>query len=214
VFEVAKPSHWAVVHERAWAKTKDTVGFNLRTMLLTAGSLVVGGGLHAWLRTTQAAVERVSVGFMYTGGFVAIAFATYVVNFIGSTATIYDEQQEEIRRHEDALNAYSKKRDLGDKLVELRRDGVKLRNRRLPKHKEPSIDGLQIAGWHIEVDDWKKLVIGTIKGQVSAKDYGRFETLDTYTPKVFDWQINSEHGRLLSMLSRRIEILLEIMANF
>jgi len=30
----------------------------------------------------------------------------------------------------------------------------------------------------------------------------------------FDWQINSEHGRLLSMLSRRIQILLEMMGKF
>lgn len=121
---------------------------------------------------------------------------------------LHEEQQAEIERHEDALNAYSKKGDLADKLVELRREGVKLRNRHLGKH------GLDIPGWEMEVDVWEKRVLETIKGQVAAKDYGRFETLDTYTAKVFGWQINSEHGRLLSMLSRRIEILLETMAAF
>lgn len=214
MFEDTKPSYWALLHERAWAKTKEILGFNVRTALLTAGSLVVGGGLHAWLRTTQAAVERISVALVYTAGFVAIGVVTYLVNFVRSVPAIYEEQQDEVKRLDDALNAYSKKRDLGDTLVELRREGVRRRNRRLKKHKELSLDGLEIAGWQMEADTWEKRVLETIKGQVSAKDYGRFETLDTYTPKVFGWQINSEHGRLLSMLSRRIEILLEIMANF
>lgn len=214
MFEGTRASYWSVLHERAWATTKEILGFNLRTALLAAGSLAVGGSLHAWLKTTQAAVERISVGLVYTAGFVAIGAVTYAVNFIRSASTIHEEQLDEIKRHEDALNAYSKKRDLGDRLVDLRREGVALRNRRLKKQATPALDGLVIAGWNAEVDAWEKRVLDAVRGQVSAKDYGRFETLDIYTPKVFGWQINSEHGRLLSMLSRRIEILLEIMANF
>ena len=214
MFEGKSPTYWSVLHERAWAKAKAILGFNLRTALLAAGSLAVGGGLHAWLKTGQAALERISVGMVYTAGFVLIGVMMYVIHFVRSASAIHEEQQDEIKRHEDALNAYSKRRDLGDRLVGLRREGVTLRNRQLAKQQTAPLDGLQIAGWNEEVDAWEKRVLDVIRGQVSAKDYGRFETLDTYTPKVFGWQINGEHGRLLSMLSRRIEILLEIMANF
>jgi hypothetical protein len=62
VFEGTRPTYWSVLHERAWAKPRETLGFNLRTALLAAGSVTVGGGLHAWLKTGQAAVERISVG--------------------------------------------------------------------------------------------------------------------------------------------------------
>lgn len=214
MFEGTRPTYWSVLHERAWAKTKETLGFNLRTALLAAGSLAVGGGLHAWLKTGQAAVERISVGLVYTAGFALIGLITYLIHVVRSASVIHEEQQDEIKRHEDALNAYSKRRDLGDRLVGLRREGVALRNRRLAKQQTAPLDGLEIAGWNEEVDAWEKRVLDATRGQAFAKDYGRFETLDTYTPKMFGWQINSEHGRLLSMLSRRIEILLEIMANF
>jgi hypothetical protein len=91
---------------------------------------------------------------------------------------------------------------------------VALRNRPLQKSPHPSIDGLTLAGWEDEVDDWERRVRDIIRAQVSAQDYGRFETLDTFTEKAFGWQINSLHGKYLSMLSRRIEILLEIMGQF
>ena len=44
---VAPAHYWALLHERAWTKTKEILGFNVRTMLLTAGSLALGGSLHA-----------------------------------------------------------------------------------------------------------------------------------------------------------------------
>lgn len=106
------------------------------------------------------------------------------------------------------MNAYAKKTDLAEKLVELRKDGVKLRNRRLQKGNTPDIDGLILTGWKDEVDAWEKRVLDTIRGQVSAADYGRFETLNTYPPMHFGWQINALHSQYLSMLSRRIDILL------
>jgi hypothetical protein len=65
------------------AKTKEILGFNLRTVLLGAGSLAVGVGIHAWLRTTQAAVERISVGFAYTAGFAVIGVVTYISTSFG-----------------------------------------------------------------------------------------------------------------------------------
>jgi hypothetical protein len=214
MFEGGKPSYWSVLHERAWAKPKEILGFNLRTVLLGAGSLAVGGAIHACLRTTQAAVERISVGFAYTAGFAVIGVVTYIVNLIRAVPAIHEGQQDDIKRLDDALNAYAKKTDLAEKLVELRKDGVKLRNRRLQKGNTPATDGLMLAGWKDEVDAWEKRVLDTIRGQVSAADYGRFETLNTYPLMHFGWQINALHGRYLSMLSRRIDILLEIMANF
>ena len=36
---------------------------------------------------------------------------------------MYDEQQEEIKRHEEALAAYSRRADLAGRLVALRREG-------------------------------------------------------------------------------------------
>ena len=78
MFESTKPSYWALLHERGWAKTKELLGFNVRTMLLTAGSLALGGSIHAWLRTTQAAVERISIGLFYTAAFIAIGAALAV----------------------------------------------------------------------------------------------------------------------------------------
>lgn len=208
MFESTKPSYWALLHERASAKTKEILGFNVRTMLLTTGSLALGGGVHAWLRTTQAAVERISIGLLYTAAFVAIGVATYLVNVVRSAPAIHEEQQDEVKRLDDALNAYGKSAELAEKLVEFRKEGVKLRNRWLEKQREP------LAGWQREVDEWEKQVLATLKGQVSSADYGRFETLDTYPPMRFGWQINELHGQHLSMLSRRIQILLEIMGHF
>lgn len=214
MFESTKPSYWALLHERGWAKTKELLGFNVRTMLLTAGSLALGGSIHAWLRTTQAAVERISIGLFYTAAFIAIGIVTYIVNVVRSAPAIHEEQQDEMKRLDDALNAYGKRAEFSAKLVEFRKDGVKLRNRRLEKHSAPSLDGLVLAAWNSEVDAWEKEVLATIKGQVSAADYGRFETLNTYPPLHFAWQINGLHGQYLSMLSRRIDILLEIMGAF
>lgn len=214
MFEGTKPSYWSLLHERAWAKTKEILGFNVRTSLLTAGSLAVGGSLHAWLKTTQAAVERISLGLVYAVGFVAIGVLTYLVNFVRSVPAIHEEKQDEVKRLDDALNSYGKKTELAERLVEFRKEGVKLRNRRLEKQSAPSLDGLVLAGWRDEVDAWEKKVLSTIKGQVSAADYGRFETLNTYPPLHFAWQINALHGQYLGMLSRRIDILLEIMGSF
>lgn len=214
MFEAPRPSYWALLHDRAWAKTKEILGFNVRTMLLTVGSLALGGSLHAWLRTTEAAVEKISIGLVYTAAFAAIGIATYVANVVCAAPVIHEEQQDDVKRLDDALNAYSKKANLAEKLVDFRKEGVKLRNRRLKEHDRASLDGLEIAGWQREVDDWEKRVLAALKGQVSAADYGRFETLNTYPPMHFAWQINGEHGRHLSMLSRRIDILLEIMGAF
>lgn len=214
MFESTKPSYWALLHERAWAKTKEIIGFNVRTMLLTAGSVALGGSIHAWLRTTQAAIERISIGLLYTAAFAAIGVATYLVNVVRSAPAIHEEQQDEVKRLDDALNAYGKSAELAEKLVAFRKEGVKLRNRRLEKQREPSVDGLVLAGWQREVDEWEKQILATLKGQVSSADYGRFETLDTYPPMRFGWQINELHGQHLSMLSRRIQILLEIMGHF
>ncbi len=214
MFDSSKPSYWALLHERAWAKTKELIGFNFRTMLLAGGCLVVGGGLHAWLRTAQAAVERITVGLAYTAGVVGIGVATYLMSLVRSASALHEEQQDEVQRLDDALNAYSKSTDLAERLVELRRDGVALRNRRLEKSSDASIDGLTMAGWEMEVERWEKDVLATMKGKISAANYGRFETLNTYSPMNFAWQINVLHGQYLSMLSRRIDILLEIMGAF
>ena len=133
--------------------------------------------------------------------FIVAAILAFAVNTLRAARMIHEEQQEEIRRHEDALAAYSRKVELGDTLVALRRDGVALRNRRLQKSERPSIEGLTLAGWNAEVDAWERRVLDTIRGQVSAGDYGRFETLDTYTEKVFGWQINSLHTSPLASSS-------------
>jgi hypothetical protein len=214
MFESTKPSYWARLHERAWAKTKEILGFNVWTTLLTAAALALGGSIHAWLRTTQAAVERISIGLFYTAAFVVIGVVTYLVNIVRSAPAIHEEQQDEMKRLDDALNAYSKSAQLAETLVEFRKQGVRLRNRRLEKQSAPSLDGLVLAGWKDEVDAWEKKVLATIKGQVSAADYGRFETLNSYPPLHFALQINALHGQDLGMLSRRIDILLEIMGNF
>lgn len=214
MFESTKPSYWALLHERAWTKTKEILGFNVRTMLLTAGSLALGGSIHAWLRTTQAAVERISIGLFYTAAFMVIGIVTYIVNVVRCAPAIHEEQQDEVKRLDNALNAYDKRAEFAAKLVEFRKEGVKLRNRRLEKSAVASIEGLTLAGWEMEVDRWEKEVLAAIKGQVSAADYGRFETLDTFPPLHFAWQINGLHGKYLSMLSRRIDILLEIMGAF
>lgn len=50
--------------------------------------------------------------------------------------------------------------------------------------------------------------------QNRTADAGGVARVNTYTEKGFSWQINSLDGKYLSMLSRRIETLLEIMGQF
>ena len=214
MFERIRLTYWGTLRGRAWILTRDLFGWNIKTGVVAAICFVAGLGLQARSRGSEEALDTLTVTLIYASPFVIGGLAAFVVNVLRAARMMYDEQQEEIKRHEDALAAYSRRTDLAGRLVALRREGVAIRNRRLQKSTHPPIDGLTLAGWTSEVDAWKKRVLDTIRGHVSAQDYGRFETLDTYTEKVFGWQINSLHGKHRSMLSRRIEILLEIMGQF
>ena len=214
MFKNLEQTYWEVLRGRAWILTKEFLGINLRTGAVSIACIGVGTILQTYLNNWNAARDKLVVTGIYFVPFLVAVVAVYLANLFRAGRTLHDEQAAEIARHEDALNAYSKHADLAERLVEFRREGVKLRNRRLKKSDKPSLDGLQIAAWKIEVDTWQKSVLAAIKGQVSAKDYGRFETLDAYAPMSFGWQINSVHSQYLAMLSRRIQILLEIMGQF
>lgn len=214
MFGHIEQTYWELVRRRAWILTKEFLGINFRTGAVSLACIAVGAILHTYLKDWNAAKDELVVTAIYFVPFAVAVVAAYLANLLRAGRILHDEQAAEIARHEDALNAYSRRADLAERLVEFRRDGVKLRNRPLKKSDKLSLDGLQIAAWKMEVDAWEKSVLATIKGGVSAKDYGRFETLDSYAPMSFAWQINSVHGQYLAMLSRRIQILLEIMGQF
>lgn len=214
MFSQTRQTYWETLGGRAWILTRDLFGWNVKTSFVAGACFLGGLLLHAIVRGRNEAIDDLTITALYAIPFVAAAVIAFVVNTLRAAQMIYEEQQEEIRRHEDALSAYSRSAELAETLVALRREGVALRNRELEKSSHASIDGLTLVGWNSEVDVWETRVLDTIRGHVSAQDYGRFETLDTYTHKVFGWQMNSLHGRYLSMLSRRIEILLEIMGRF
>jgi hypothetical protein len=207
-------TYWDTLRGRAWILTRDLFGWDVKTGVVAAICFVAGLGLHAWNRGSEEVLDNLTITLIYAFPFAIGGLAVFVVNVLRAARMMYSEQQEEIKRHEEALAAYSRRADLASRLVALRREGVAIRNRRLQKSAHPSIDGLTLAGWTPEVEAWEERVLDTIRGHVSAQDYGRFQTLDTYTEKMFGWQINSLHGKYLSMLSRRIEILLEIMGQF
>jgi hypothetical protein len=94
---------------------------------------------------------------------------------------------------------------LADRLIQFRIDGVKLRNETI----QP--EGFQ--EWKGRVDQWKANVIDAIKAQANLADVARFITLDRVPIVSFIWATDKRHTKALRELSRRIEILLEIMGK-
>jgi hypothetical protein len=94
--------------------------------------------------------------------------------------------------------------EITDSLIALRADGVKLRNE--------SIKLEDLEQWKERVRTWKRTVLTTLKGRANPADRARFETLDLVQPMRFKHACNNEHNRHLSILTRRLAILLEILA--
>lgn len=103
---------------------------------------------------------------------------------------------------------------LAKELIDLRVDGVKLRNEIVTNDSLP--------GWIDRVDTWQHRAEDALEGgkqaeqgqgAISLADLARFITLDRVPLVRYSHAINQQHALELQCLSRRIEILLEIMAK-
>ena len=90
-------------------------------------------------------------------------------------------------------------------LRKLRRDGVALRNRGKRLNTEDKVDS-----WIKETDEWGANVIAVLeKGSEAETAY--FETLDQMPPRIFPSAINERHLLYLSIITERLQRLMEIM---
>ena len=92
-----------------------------------------------------------------------------------------------------------------ESLIQLRIAGVKLRNEKFAVDQEDD--------WRRRVDQWKHDALNAIRHRANIADVARFEVLDRVPVMDFKWARGGRHRKTLRELSRRIEILLEIMAK-
>jgi hypothetical protein len=101
-----------------------------------------------------------------------------------------------------------------EELIKLRVDGVKIRNERLA-----ATTPAEYQAWLARVETWESRVDEALKRAhdlklITLADVARFGTLDKGIPmQRWAHAINPDHNNQLRYLSRRIDILLEIMAK-
>lgn len=93
-------------------------------------------------------------------------------------------------------------------LAELRVEAVyKLLNR-------PVSSDVELQQWTTDEESWSQAVLKVLRENVSAAIASSFDTLGTFQPRHFPRAYNSEHDWRLSMLTKKLDILISIINRF
>lgn len=191
--------YWMRVGARAWRDTAALFPLQKPRQLFVniVVYLVASYFLNIALGFDQM-IEELNTTWSYVQALAIVAIAFYVVNFVTAPAKIDADRSDRISELELQIDDAETRQMAMDRLWVLRKEGVQLRKRDIPKGEAHDN---QYDQWRYEFSHWKAQVINEARA-VSPNLANWLEVLERQpnTPVVGVWR-DEEHRKMLCVFS-------------